>query len=133
MSLKLDPTLLNKRLRPDQHDAGVGITWRLTCTAGRGSCLAYLTFAPPEILAGSLPKPKNNLLLDLTNTVVTCHAPCGKSNTAHFQIPLRTRGQLNELFGRTLAFTVVRECSHKSVRERVNVFVDSKGVLRSRP
>ncbi len=132
LAVSIDPTLLNKRIPPDAHDFGVGLTWTMSCTGGRGSCLGFLHFSPPQVLAGSLPKPPGNLKLSLDRLTVTCHSPCGKANRGRFEIKLRSRDQLNQLFGRTLAFTVRRECGGKSAvkPELVEVFIDRRGYLR---
>jgi hypothetical protein len=131
LTVKLDPTLLNKKgLRPDKHDFGVGFTWFLTCTVGGGTCSATIHFLPPEILAGTLPKPKQNLLLNIKRTTVTCGSPCSKSTTGRFQIQMLSRSQLNVLFGRTLAYRLVLRCRNTIKTIKVNVLVDQHGVLR---
>lgn len=131
VTVTIDPTLINKKkLRPDKHDFGVGFSWTLTCTAGDGGCTALIHFLPPEIKAGTLPKPKNGLHLALNRMGFSCNADCGKGRSGRFQIPMRSRHQLNQLFGRTLAFTLRTTCNGVTTDTPVNVFVDSHGVLR---
>jgi hypothetical protein len=133
-SIKLDGTLLHKKkLRPDQHAFGIGFTWRLTCSEGTGSCIAYAHLLPPKILAGTLPKPKKGPHLNLKVLAVKCAGPCKKSTQGRFEVKMSSRAQLNKLFGRTLAFSVILECPQgpPSTMVSVNVFVDKKGRLRS--
>lgn len=131
ISVKLDGTLLNKKgLRPDKHDFGVGFVWSMVCTKGDGGCSASLTFSPPVILAGTLPKPKNNLLLNLKVMTFLCKANCGGGKSGKFQIQMLSRDQLNTLFGRTLAYTVTTHCGKVKKEIKVTVFVDEHGVLR---
>lgn len=130
LDVKLDPTLLNKKLRPDKHDFGVGITWFLTCTKGKGGCSATIHFLPPAVFAGSVPVQDSGLKLNLKKTTIVCAGPCGKSTTGRFQIEMLSHDQLNKLFGRTLAYTIVSKCNKKIKTIKVKVFVDSKGVLK---
>ncbi len=131
ISVALDPTLINKRrVRSDQHDFGVGFTWRMTCSKGNGGCAAVLDFLPPVIRAGSLPKVRG-LKLNLTRVSFACAAACQKSTTGRFEIKMTSRQQLNKLFGRTLAFTIVTHCSGATFRYLVNVFVDKSGRLHA--
>jgi len=133
--VKLDPTLLNKkRLPPDKHDFGVGFTWRMTCSQGKGGCTGTVTFSPPTILAGTLPAPKRGPRLNLKVLTFLCSTACHKSRQGRFEIKMRSRGQLNELFGRTLAYQVRLFCPGSGITiVRVNVFIDRKGVLRAHP
>jgi hypothetical protein len=134
LSIKLDPTLLNKsKLRADKHDFGVGFTWKLRCTEGAGGCEALAVFSPPKILAGTLPAPKKGPRLNLKVVSVKCKGPCGKSKTGHFAVKMLSRDQLNKLFGRTLAFYVVLVCpgGGPPTTVPVKVFVDQQGKLRS--
>jgi hypothetical protein len=66
MSVTLDGTFIDTapRIAPDDHDFGVGIQWFMTCSSGKGTCKDTVTFSPPEILAGELPAPKQNLRLN---------------------------------------------------------------------
>ena len=59
--------------------------------------------------------------------------PCGKSTTGRFEIKMLSRGQLNKVFGRTLAYTIVAKCDKTIKKTAVRVFVDSKGVLKPAP
>lgn len=135
MTVKLDPTLLNrKRLRPDQHAFGVGFTWRMTCSKGNGGCKGTVIFAPPRILAGTLPAPKNGLRLNLKTLTFACKSACRTSTQGRFEIKMSSRAQLNQLFGRTLAYTVRLLCpGGKGATVQVKVFVDQHGVLRTHP
>ena len=134
LTVKLDPTLLNKKgLRPDKHNFGVGITWFLTCNAGKGGCLGTMTFKPPRILEGTRPKPKNGLQLKIQNATLVCNGPCTGSSTGRFEIKMLSRGQLKRMFGQTLAYTVETVCGGVTTQQSVRVFVDDKGVLRDKP
>jgi hypothetical protein len=129
----LDPTLLNKRrVRSDKHAFGVGFTWRLTCSAGTGSCIGRIFFSPPRILAGSLPKPRRGPRLNLTALEVKCATPCQTSTQGRFEIKMKSRDQLNKLFGRALSISLILECPEgPSTKVDVKVFVDQRGVLRA--
>ncbi len=132
--VKIDPTLLNKkRLPPDKHDFGVGFEWRMTCSPhGIGGCQGELEFKPPKIIAGTLPKSRGlHLSLGGIHTSV-CSGPCNKTTFGRFEIKLRSRDQLNKLFGRVLAFRIDTNCRVFEV-EQVEVFVDKHGVLRRPP
>ncbi len=131
IKLKLDPTLLNKkRLRPDQHDFGVGFVWRMTCTSGNGGCTATVSFRPPKVFAGSVPVPASNFHLNIKRVTFTCGGPCGKSTTGRLQIKMLSRAQLSSLFGRTLASRIVTRCAGVTRVATVRVFIDDHGVLR---
>jgi hypothetical protein len=131
LTVKLDGTLLNKpNLRPDKHDFGVGFTWFLTCSAGNGGCLGKVQFLPPEILAGTLPKPKQNLHLNIKRATIICAGQCQQSKMGRFEIKMGSREQLNELFGRTLAYTVKTTCGATVKTIQVKVGVDQQGRLK---
>jgi hypothetical protein len=134
MSVKLDGTLINKapRIAPDDHDFGVGFQWFMTCSAGNGTCKGTVNFSPPEILAGELPKPKENLKLNLKKLAFICQGPCAKSKTGRFEIKMLTRDQLRVLFGRTLAYTIKTKCAGTTVTTRVRVSINQNGKLRVR-
>jgi hypothetical protein len=130
ISVKLDPTLINKRrLRSDKHAFGVGFTWRMTCSEGKGGCTAALSFQPPKIRAGSLPRAPG-LKLNLSTLSFVCKAACHTSTTGRFEIKMTSREQLNKLFGRTLAFTITTKCNGAIKKYQVNVFVDTSGRLQ---
>jgi hypothetical protein len=132
IKVKIDPTLLNKKhLAPDKHDFGVGFSWRMQCsTGGSGGCKGEIEFKPPEVIAGSLPKSRGlHLSLGGVHTSI-CSGPCNTTTFGRFEIKLRSRDQLNKLFGRVLAFTVVTRCNGTEKRQQVNVFVDEHGVFR---
>ena len=134
ITVSLDPTLLrNTKLRPDQQDFGVGVDWTMTCTAGTGGCKGRIVFSPPTILAGSLPKPPGNFKLKLGAKLLGCKGPCGKSVKGRFQIQMKSTHQLNELFGRTLAYTVTTTCAQAVKVYRVTVLVDQQGHLSAGP
>jgi hypothetical protein len=135
MSVKLDGTLINKApaIAPDDHDFGVGFQWFLTCSAGSGKCKGTVSFSPPEILAGELPKPKENLRLNLKKLAFVCQGNCATSKTGRFEIKMLTRDQLRVLFGRTLAYTVKTKCAGVTKTTRVRVSINQNGKLRVRP
>jgi hypothetical protein len=131
LTIKLDPTLLNKKgLPPDRHDFGVGFTWRMTCTAGSGGCTATILFRPPEVFAGSVPVSTSNFHLNIKRLTFTCNGPCGKSKAGRFQIKMLSRGQLNTLFGRTLVYSVRLKCGGSTRTVKVRLFINDSGVLR---
>ena len=134
LTVKLDGTLINKAplIAPDDHDFGVGIRWFLTCSSGKGTCKGTVRFLPPEILAGELPKPKQNLRLNLKRTSLVCQGPCGKSKTGRFEIKMLSRDQLRVLFGRTLAYMVKTTCAGVTTTTRVRVSINQNGKLRVR-
>jgi hypothetical protein len=135
LTVKLDPTLINKKhLRPDKHGFGVGFTWRLTCSQGEGGCTGRIVFAPPKIFAGSLPQPSNGLRLNLKVTALECKSACQTSTQGRFEVKVKSRDQLNKMFGRTLAYSLRLTCpGGASSTVRVKVFVDHKGILRLPP
>lgn len=130
LTVRLDPTLLNKRLRPDKHDFGVGIRWTVTCTRGKGGCKGTLRFSLPKVFLGAIPVPNNGLKLNLKAATLVCAAPCRKQRTGRFEIKLRSRDQLSKLFGRTLAYSVATRCGNTNIIRRVKVFVDDQGRLK---
>lgn len=135
LTVKLDRTLLNEapRLPPAKRDFGVGFQWFLTCSEGVGKCTGQLRFLPPEIVAGTLPKPKQNLRINLKRATVACGpAECNTSSTGTFQIKMLSREQLKQLFGRALAYRIVATCGGKTQTTRVQVLVDKTGKLKLR-
>jgi hypothetical protein len=112
MTLKVDPTLINgKKLPPTGRNFGIGFTWTMTCNAGVVSgCKGVVNFIPPTILAGSLPAPTNGLHLNLTRMTFTCPGLCAKSRLGRFQVQMSSKDQLNQLFGRELAFVIRFHC-----------------------
>jgi hypothetical protein len=111
MSVKLDPALLQeKRLPRAKQDFGVGFTWTMTCDAGTGGCQGRILFLPPEVLAGLLPEPRGNFRLNLRRATITCNGQCARTQPGRFEVKMRSSRQLNELFGRTLAFQVRLFC-----------------------
>ena len=44
-----------------------------------------------------------------------------------FDVPMTSTGQLNKLFGRTLAFQVVAICNGVQTTQTTQVFIDGKG------
>jgi streptogramin lyase len=129
LTIKLDPTLLNKKIPPHKHDFGVGISWRMTCSEGSGGCKATVYFLPPEVLAGSVPVSRG-LKLNIKRLNFVCTGPCNTSKTGRFEIKMHSRDQLNKLFGRTLAFAVTGSCAGPAAKV-VNVFIDNTGRLRA--
>lgn len=136
MSVKLDPALLQKKRLPRaKQDFGVGFTWTMKCDAGEGGCQGRVDFLPPEILAGSLPKPKGNFKLNIKRATINCNGQCGRTQPGRFEIKMKSTRQLNELFGRTLAFRVRLFCivDGQPVSQggkAVEVFVDQTGRMR---
>lgn len=129
LTIELEPTLVRKRLPSNKHKLGVGFDWRLTCSEGNGGCTGIVAFRPPEILAGTLPKTRG-LKLNLERVTFECESLCGVSKTGHLEIKMRSRNQLNKLFGRTLAFEIHIYCSGTEFRYLVNVPVARSGRLR---
>jgi uncharacterized protein YcnI len=132
LTVKLDGTLINKapRIAPDDHDFGVGFRWFMTCSSGKGKCKGTIFFSPPEILAGELPEPKQNLRLNLKKLAFVCQGPCTKSVTRRFEIKMLAREQLRELFGRTLAYTIKTKCGNMTKTVKVRVSINQNGKLR---
>ena len=132
LTVKLDGTLINKapQIAPDDHDFGVGIQWFLTCTNGKGTCKGTLHFLPPEILAGELPKPKQNFRLNIKRAGLLCKGPCKASTTGRVEIKMLSREQLRVLFGRTLAYTVKTTCAGVTKTTMVRVSINQNGKLR---
>jgi hypothetical protein len=133
LAVTLDPTLLNRKLPPDKHDFGVGITWRVTCTKGKGGCLGVLRFALPKVFVGSVPEQHNGLKLNLKVATFFCATACNTSKVGRFQIKMLSRDQLNTLFGRTLAYTVATKCGNTLTKIVVKVLIDSTGRLKAAP
>lgn len=136
MSVKLDPALLQKKRLPRaKQDVGVGFTWTMKCDAGEGGCQGRVDFLPPEIRAGSLPKPKGNFKLNLKRATINCNGQCGRTQPGRFEIKMKSTRQLNELFGRTLAFRVRLFCivdgqPVSQGGDTVRVFIDQTGRMR---
>jgi len=132
LSVRLDPTLFNKRNLPaDKHSFGVGFKWRMTCTQGKGGCKGELYFKPPEILAGSLPNIPG-LKLNIKRKTILCKSQCKTSTAGTFEIKMTFPGQLNKLFGRTLAYSIITTCGKVKTTIAVRVFVDNTGHLQMR-
>ncbi len=132
LSVRLDPTLFGKRHLPaDKQNFGVGFKWRMTCTQGKGGCRGELYFKPPEILAGSLPNIPG-LKLNIKRKTIVCRAKCKTSTTGTFEIKMTSPGQLNKLFGRTLAYSIITTCGKTKTTIPVRVLVDSTGHLHMR-
>lgn len=131
LNLAIDGTLLTKqRVPPDRNDFGVGFAWKMTCSAGAGTCKATIVFRPPEILAGTLPEPPNNLRLNIKRKTFICQGPCAKSKTGKFQIKMLFRDQLNVLFGRTLAYSITTKCAGVTKTVKIKVSVDQNGRMK---
>ncbi len=131
LSVKLDGTIINKvRIAPDDQDFGVGFSWSMKCTKGKGTCKGTIKFSPPEILAGELPKPKQNLFINIGKKTFICQANCGKNKTGKFQAKMLSRDQLKELFGRTMAYTIKTKCGATTKTIKVMVSVNQNGKLR---
>ena len=142
VNVSIDPTLLNRRaLRPDKHDFGVGFKWTMLCgpvsnniaAKIKGGCSATVTFLPPEVLAGAVPNPPQNFRLNLQRVTFVCANVKCTGKSGRFEIKMKSRDQLNKLFGRTLAFRIRTRCFGVVRTLAVRVFVDSNGVLRRPP
>lgn len=137
MSVKIDPTLLQKRRLPRaKQDFGIGFTWAMTCNAGSGGCRGRVAFLPPRIIAGSLPKPQGNFRLNIRRATINCVGQCNRTQPGRFEVKMRSTRQLNELFGRTLAFRVRLFCIVNGQpvaagQATVRVRVDQTGRMRS--
>ena len=132
LSVRLDPTLFSKRHLPvDKQNFGVGFKWQMTCTQGKGGCKGELYFKPPEILAGSLPNIPG-LKLNIKRKTILCRSQCKTSTTGTFEIKMTFPGQLNKLFGRTLAYSIITTCGGVKTTLAVRVFVDNTGHLHMR-
>jgi hypothetical protein len=130
----ISPSLFTKpALRTDEQSFGVSFKWTMGCTQGKGGCTGTIKFAPPTIQAGLLPPTKSNLKLDIHSATFTCAANCGATISGTAAIKLKSPGQLNDLFGRTLAFTLTTECNGQSRRQVVKVFVDQHGKFAKHP
>jgi hypothetical protein len=131
----IDKTVLNKkRLPPDKQDFGIGFEWGMDCTRGNGGCHGTVGIKPPEIFAGTLPKSPTGLHLSLAIDTILCKGPCHGTAFGRFEVKLRSRDQLNKLFGRVLAFKLVTNCpGGVSFSNEVNVFIDKHGVVRRPP
>jgi hypothetical protein len=131
ISVKLDGTLLNKRrLRASRRDFGVDLTWRMTCSQGKGGCTAVLGFQPPVILAGTLPAVPG-LKLSIRRRTFVCKSACLTSTTGRLEVNVSSRGQLKKLFGRTLSLTVTTSCGGASSRSQVRVLIDGAGRIHA--
>ncbi len=132
IKVTIDKTLLGKRRVPSNKQTfGVGFKWRMECTEGKGGCTATLRFRPPVVLVGKH-KGEKPLKLKLKSLTFVCKTLCKTSTEGRFEIKMRSREQLNKLFGKTLAFTIETSCSGVSWRYLINVFVDGSGHLHQR-
>jgi len=95
--------------------------------------VSSLVFSPPVVLAGTVPKPLNNFHLNLMVLKFVCTGNCGQVKTGRFEIQMHSSGQLNKLFGRTIAYTITTFCGTTTTVHKVTVFVDPHGVLRAHP
>lgn len=132
LKVKLDPTLLNKkRLPPDQHAFGVGLTWVMRCTDGIKGCSSKVFFEPPKIFAGTAGPAVNNIHLAITKLTFLCKGPCGAPSFGAFQIKMLSPGQLKLLYGHTVAYRIKTVCGNAATVTAVRVFIDQFGVLRA--
>jgi hypothetical protein len=129
----IDKMLLQKRRVPSSRRTfGVGFDWHLTCTQGRGGCAEALKFSPPEILVGRH-KRERFINLTLESFTFICKTACNTSTFGRFEIKMKSRRQLNKLFGKTLAFRIEATCGPFVFRYFVDVLVDQHGHLRAGP
>jgi hypothetical protein len=129
IKIAIDPLLIkNTKLRSDQQDFGISFTETMTCTGGSGkTCNGTVKFLAPKILADTTPPPPTNLHLDIHSFKFKCSSPCGGTQAGTFNVPMTSTGQLNELFGRTLAFQIVAICNGVQTTQTTDVFIDGKG------
>lgn len=132
LTVKLDPTLLNKKgLPPDQHAFGVGLKWVMRCTAGTSGCSSTVFFEPPRIFAGTGGPAVNNIHLAIRKLTFLCKGPCGAPSFGAFQIKMLSPGQLKLLYGHTVAYRIKTVCRNIATVTTVRVFIDQLGVLRA--
>ena len=132
LTVKLDPTLLNKKhLPPDQHAFGVGLRWVMRCTNGTGGCSSSVFFEPPKIIDGTQGPAVNNIHLAINKLTFVCKGPCGAPAFGAFQIKMLSPGQLKLLYGHTVAYRVKTVCGKTTTVTTVRVFIDQAGVLRA--
>ena len=123
------PLLTKKVLRPTKHDFGISFSWDMTCSEGKGGCKGVVQFQPPQILAGTLPKPSNALHLNVKTKTFICKADCGAGDTGSFEVKMLSRDQLKKLFGRKLAFSIKTICAGTVRTTKLSVFVSQRGKL----
>ncbi len=58
-----------------------------------------------------------------------CKTDCTKSTKGVIQVKMLSRGQLSQLFGRSLAYAIVTSCHGVTQTFKVTVFIDQKGHL----
>jgi hypothetical protein len=132
MTLSVAPTLLaGKKLPPTGLNFGVSFNWAMTCSTGEiRDCKGDVYFYPPTILAGSLPRLPNGLRLRIVRRQFHCNGLCNKSQTGSFQILMSSKSQLNQLFGRVLAFTIKYGCPGAPLATfRANIKISKTGVM----
>ncbi|HZQ81621.1 MAG TPA: hypothetical protein VFB25_06565 [Gaiellaceae bacterium] len=134
LAVKLAPSLFTKpRLRADQQGFGIGFQWTMGCNGGKGKCDGTVYIEPPEVLAGSVPVPRSTIHLDVHELSVSCTAKCGGVSSGRAAVQMTSTGQLNKLFGRTLAFRIITVCWRKKTSQTVKVFIDQTGRFRPAP
>ena len=94
---------------------------------------------PPEIIAGTGGKPLHNLHLVLENAENSpngenlrfeCKALCSETVKGHFLVKMRSKYQLNKMFGHEMAYTVKADCGSGIVsEEQVDVLINGNGLL----
>lgn len=136
LTAKIDPSLLQeRRLAGAKQDFGIGFSWTMTCDAGAGGCRGRIDFLPPEVIAGSLPKPRGTFRLNIRRATIACVGQCNRTQPGRFEVKMRSSRQLNVLFGRTLAFRIRLFCivdgqPVPAGQRTVRVRVDQTGRLR---
>jgi hypothetical protein len=101
---------------------GMTITWRLTCTAGKGRCRGTVTALPP---AGS------DVKITQPGGAVACTAPCGTSSTGSFRLKATSANDLdfdnraNESYG----FRFQISCSGRTRTKTVTLAFGPRGFL----
>lgn len=131
IELFVDKTLLRKRRVPsNKRTFGVGFTWHLTCTKGRGGCVEFLTFRPPTVIVGRH-RHEKPLKLKLDTFTFVCSTACNTSTFGRFEIKMKSRRQLNRIFGKTLAFEIDFSCGPFTFVYLTEVMVDDSGRLHA--
>jgi hypothetical protein len=69
-------------------------------------------------------------MLNIKRLGFACQAPCQASTTKKFEIKMLSREQLREMFGRTLAYTLVTKCAGTIKTIKVMVSINQNGKLR---
>jgi hypothetical protein len=101
---------------------GMTITWRLTCSAGKGRCRGTITAVPPAGSDVQIAQPAGP---------VTCTAPCGKSTTGKFRLKARSVADLDfdNRAGKSFAFGFKITCGKRTSVKKVTLAFGPRGFL----